>query len=269
MCASFINSCYPCLLPPDQNLEAHGSHALTSIVASGTATIGRSFGHSLRRAVSVRHSSASRYSREGRPSSLLSTNSAHRHSGSAIAEETSTFVDLRPRSMGAQDFEGSNRSSVVSMSSVSTISSINAPETPHANGPAYSKPRVDPKPYNLSSVQRSGAESPILVLPPAGQRSGAESPLPPGHRPFSSSSSGSSLHAGGRSPQLGSPQSLRAVGRSPQPPGSPHARSRSPQPSSPLGRRSPQPSPPLQQDNSSSSSLDSLEKTVQMYNTPV
>lgn len=130
------------LSPPDKNLDAHGSHALTSIVASGSATIGRSFGHSLRRAMSVRHSTGSingsRYRKHRRsrgndgerPSSLLSLNSAtHRHSGSNISMDTAvsprhsgTFVDLRPPSSEPE----SDSISIVSSSSISTVSSSNA-----------------------------------------------------------------------------------------------------------------------------------------------
>lgn len=193
--------------------------------------------------MTVRHSSASRYSRETRPPSLLSAKSAHRHSGSTINEEifssnrhSGTFVDLRrPRSMCEQDPAESDRSSIISSSSASTLSSWNASEL---NG-VPEKMKQQPKSH-LSSVQR--VESPIVMLP----------------RPSSSaSSSGSSIRTGspgGKSPHLGDR-------RSPQPPESPL-----------LGdRRSPRSSPPLQQDGSTSS-LDSLvthDTNLMVYGTPV
>ena len=276
--------------PADQNLEAHGSRALTSIVA-GTATIGRSFGHSLRRAVSIRHSTtSSRYSRDAsrpssRPSSLHSTNSSYRHSTGAIVEEagsplhTGTFVDLRPNSMCEQEGStggGSNRSSIISNSSMSTISSFNPSEatlTLHSNGAASNK-----LPHSLSAVHHvaeGGSGSPILVLHP---------PL------SSSSSSASSLHGGARSPQPESPQSL-IRSRSPQ-----HHGAKSPKPVSPQpwhhGANPPQPGSPQPQlqvksqpgssqhrphgaeaspQVSSSSSQESLDKASQnnMFNTPL
>ena len=248
----------PLPLPTDKNLEAHGSHALTSIMASGSATIGRSFGHSLRRAVSVRHSTASRYSREGgarangsRPSSIHSNNS-RRHSGGGIPEEahspSRTFVDLRPNSGYDQD-SVSNRSSVVSTSSISTIGSWNpaSSATPPAPGMTLHAPTPAPtdKPHHLSSVYRvSSGESPAPNMLRGG------SPRP--------SSSASSLH---------SPVLMR--GGSPRP-----SSSASSAGSSRVGGKSPQPparASPLLRSDSSSSSLDSLERTLDplIYDTPV
>ena len=130
-----------CLLSPDQNLEAHGSYALTSIAASGTANIGHHLGHSLRRAMSMRNSTGSlpRRSRhrrstkekgDNRPSSLLSLNYSHMHSNSNNSVDpatfsprnSGTFVDLRPVGYDPD----SDTSSIVSSSSISTISSSNA-----------------------------------------------------------------------------------------------------------------------------------------------
>lgn len=237
-------------------MEAHGSRALTSIVASGTATIGRSFGHTLRRAVSVRHSSASRYSRDvrghsrpsSRPSSLLSVNGSHRHSGSAIAEEPSspnrlsgTFVDLRTHSA---DNSGSNRSSIVSTSSMSTIGSWNpasshTPLTNQTSGPSPAPPGGD-KSHHLTLVQRlGGANSPTLMK--------RESPIQIMHnlpRPSSATSSTSSLGQGGKSPQLSQHWMKKPQDQSPR---------------SPL---------PLDE-SASSSSVESLQDPPPVYGTPI
>lgn len=282
---------------------------MTSIVASGTATIGRSFGHSLRRAVSVRHSSASRYSRDvrgaSRPSSLASNNSAsHRHSAGTIAEETSpnrhsgTFLNLRPDSAYDLDNCSSNRSSIISTSSISTISSTNPSSVPTV-GP-ISIANTD-RTHHLSSVQRvvgGGAESPTSVRlhtsspqfytdsSASSLSGGSTSSLPPAYRGA----------AGGRSRSPHeSPQRLES--KSPQPGASQEPpqwlRPKSPQPAP--GRQSPlaqskqahhdsaagvAPPPPPAQDrsavqpdgSSSSSSLDSLDKTmdsIHYYDTPL
>lgn len=138
----------------DQNLEAHGSLALTSLAATGSSTIGRSFGHSLRRAMSVRHSSGSMYGRRRAATGMATSNGhrgspIHRLSGSALPEDTAsspsrnsgTFVDLRPHSYADLD-NMSDRSSIISSSSVSTISSMNMPP-----GPAHPAP-ISPSPLN-------------------------------------------------------------------------------------------------------------------------
>lgn len=223
-------------LPADQNLEAHGSHALTSIAASGSATIGRSFGHTLRRAVSIRRSHAPRDTRH------LSGGKAshHRHSAGQLPEEgnrhSGTFVDLRPNS--SYDPETvSNRSSVISSSSVSTISSNNpaSSATPTSATPIPDK-------HHLSAVQRAGG--------------GAESPealrnSSPHFYTDSSSSSTSSLRAGGKSPLMGG--------------------ARSPLPLEHGGAEGagPSPNPVLRDQASSTSSLDSMSETLLHYDTPV
>ncbi len=163
----------------DQNLEAHGSRALTSIAASGTATIGRSFGHTLRRAMSVRHSRDSRNIRGGssRPSSNISNNGSHRLSGSPIIEESTspsqrhsgTFVNLRPNSMVSyeQDTSHSDRSSIISTSSISTIGSAYLPASPvgtSTNGRGAGVERA----HHLSSFHKAAGschESPSTRTP--------------------------------------------------------------------------------------------------------
>ena len=234
--ASAITHCLVFWFVVDQNLEAHGSHALTSIAASGSATIGRSFGHTLRRAVSIRHSSASRYSRDvrggnSRPSSLTQ----NRHSASVLSEESTThrhsgtFVDLRPNS--SFDTETvSDRSSIISASSISTLGS----SVPTPSGLLGSE-----KPYYLSPVPRpeGGAESPEVSSPH--------------YYTDSSSSSSSSLRAaGGKSP-------LPVRGKSPQP--SPTGAGLVPPPAA----------GPRADGTSSTSSLDSVEETLHYYDTPV
>lgn len=240
------------LVLTDQNLEAHGSHALTSIVASGTATIGRSFGHSLRRAVSIRHSSASRYSRDLRPSSH------HRHSAGPIAEEDSnrhsgTFVDLRPNS--SYDPEtASNRSSIISSSSVSTLSSSN-PSASVLSGP--SMPSGD-RPHHLSAVQKVGSEGDFTSAPQHHLTSS------PHYYSDTSSSCGSTsslpLRAGGKSPVPG-----RAEGKSPQE-STLYQTKQAPEESDPLGPN------PVQPDASSCSSVESEpepQESIHIYDTPL
>ena len=110
--------------------------------------------------MSVRHSG--RYSRGHRPSSLGS-NSSHRHSGGAIVEESTsagnrlsgtTFVNLKQfasTSSCEQEGSHSNRSSIGSSSSVSTISSCTLGSNGH---------RPD-KSHHLLSSHR--IESPIAL----------------------------------------------------------------------------------------------------------
>lgn len=234
----------------DQNLEAHGSHALTSIAASGSATIGRSFGHTLRRAVSIRHST--RYSRNTRGNSRPISLTHNRHSASHLPEDmasnrySGTFVDLRPNS--SYDAEtASNRSSIISSSSVSTISSSNL--TPSALSGYMNN---TDRPHHLSAVQRVG---------------GADSPEQHTSSPYyytdSSSSSSSSLRAaGGKSP-------LPPMGKSPVPELN---KALLPPPSSSREAGLTTPSPnPVPDEAFSTSSLDSnsLGETLQYYDTPV
>lgn len=234
----------------DQNLEAHGSHALTSIAG---ATVGRSFGHTLRRAVSIRYSSASRYSRDIRGGKSRPSSQQNRHSASHLPEETAanrhsgTFVDLRPNS--SYDPEtASNRSSIISSSSVSTISSFN----PTPSTPSVLTANME-KPHHLSSVQRvGGAESPEQ------QRNSS-----PHYYTDSSSSSTSSLRiAGGKSP-------LPGRGKSPQPDRNKEAGLLPPSSSRETGLTTPSPNPIQPDTASSTSSLDSLGETLQYYDTPV
>lgn len=223
----------------DQNLEAHGSCALTSIAASGTATIGRSFGHSLRRAMSVRHSTApTRYSRNvnDKTRSSVRVRSKNRHSNGNLPEEnrhSGTFVDLRPQSAFDQDSpSSSNRSSIVSTSSTSTVGSWNPSSTPTL--PISSQAAQD-KAHHLSTMRRVGSDSPVMLRP--SQRS-----------PVS----------GRKSPLVGNHELLKQPADSDQPPNILS-------PGSPV-----HPGP----DDSSSSSIDSLDKTVifttsPVYNTPL
>ena len=144
------------------NLEVHGSQPLTSLAAVGpnrSATIGRSFGHNVRRAMSMRYSRGMRARQSrSRPGSTVSnvsgtsSTSSHRVSGGAPDElavtmqpgampralspstpnrHSGTFVDLRSRSPSRLSVEmddtESKRSSIVSTSSASTIVSLNLP----------------------------------------------------------------------------------------------------------------------------------------------
>ena len=150
----------------DQNLEVYGSRPLTSLAAVGpnrSATIGRSFGHNVRRAMSMRHSGGMRGRSRSRPGSTVSSvsaassSSSHRASGGAPEElaanlqpgggngtralspspqnrHSGTFVDLRSKSpsrLSATSWDveetESKRSSIVSTSSASTIVSLNLP----------------------------------------------------------------------------------------------------------------------------------------------
>ena len=105
------------LYSTEKNLERHGSRALTSIMAAGpgrSATIGRSFGHSIRHAMSMRYRTSLDFprSRPSRPGSLVSlaSNISEASSSSTIISpglddtssvtsrppgSPSTFVDLR------------------------------------------------------------------------------------------------------------------------------------------------------------------------------
>ena len=126
----------------DQNLEAHGTTPLTSLAAAGSATIGRSFGHSLRRAMSVRHSRSSMYGRRraGTTATTSHASPISRRSTSTLSEDVAnspnrnsgTFVDLRPHSFAELDTM-SDRSSIISSSSVSTLSSVTT-VPPTSNG---------------------------------------------------------------------------------------------------------------------------------------
>lgn len=162
----------------DRNLEIHGSQPLTSLVAVGpnrSATIGRSFGHNVRRAMSMRYSGGMRVGQgrsRSRPGSNISSMSAasssssHRASGGAPEElaanlqpgggsntrslspspqnrHSGTFVDLRSKSpsristtsLDVEETE-SKRSSIVSTSSASTIVSLNL----HSYSPVPTSP---------------------------------------------------------------------------------------------------------------------------------
>lgn len=136
------------LTSADLNLEAHGSRPLTSIVASGTATLtrGRVLGHSMRH--SLRYSASSVQGGRSRPTSRASNVSGDSR-GSANLDElvvmrpkrgsfspssprlSGTFVDLRSRrvsgvSLAESEDAYSSRSSIVSTSSSSTVTSLNA-----------------------------------------------------------------------------------------------------------------------------------------------
>lgn len=155
----------------DQNLEVYGSRPLTSLAAVGpnrSATIGRSFGHNVRRAMSMRHSGGMRIRSRSRPGSTVSSvsaaSSSSSHASGGAPEEiaanlqpggvstrstralspspqnrhSGTFVDLRSKSpsrlsaasLDVEDSE-SKRSSIVSTSSASTIVSLNySPQSP-------------------------------------------------------------------------------------------------------------------------------------------
>ena len=103
--------------------------------------------------MSVRHSSGSLYGRRragtntatngrghGSPVSRLSTSAVpEEFSGSPSNRNSGTFVDLRPHSYADPDVQ-SDRSSIISSSSVSTISSVNITHT-SSTGLA---PSIDP-----------------------------------------------------------------------------------------------------------------------------
>ena len=151
----------------EQNLEAYGTRPLTSVEETepgGASLVARSrlFGHSIRRVATIRHSS-SRVSREmrSRPVSQASTSSANfeeltslmrartNNSNYSISHSalsptppgpthSSSFVDLRPKreSSSADSDVYSNRSSVVSMTSVNTITGV----TMHPGGGGVGTP---------------------------------------------------------------------------------------------------------------------------------
>ena len=194
----------------DQNLDTFGSRPLTSLVSVGvgrSATIGRSFGHSVRRAMSMRHSGA-RISHEyptSRPLSITSnvsqTSLSTTASGTSPSDElvsmlrpagnrpyspsttganrlSGTFVDLRSRSPSrlsvTSDIEQdshSKRSSIVSTSSASTVTSLNPSPTPQSEAPQY---RVEtPSPPNKQNERRTSQ----LIMDH--RANGGTSPLPP------------------------------------------------------------------------------------------
>ena len=181
----------------DQNLEVYGSRPLTSLAAVGpnrSATIGRSFGHNVRRAMSMRYSGGMRIRQaRSRPGSTVSnisaasSSSSHRASGGPPEElavtmqsggnrslspapqnrHSGTFVDLRSRSPSrlSVDIEESEskRSSIVSTSSASTIISLNLPPisplppSPHSPVPHGSSPAPTETVSKLiSAVHRAG-----------------------------------------------------------------------------------------------------------------
>ena len=179
----------------DQNLEVYGSQPLTSLAAVGpnrSATIGRSFGHNVRRAMSMRYSRGMRVRQtRSRPGSTVSSVSAasstssHRASGGAPDElavtmqtaralspspqnrHSGNFVDLRSRSPSRLSVEmddtESKRSSIVSTSSASTIVSLNLPPVSPLPPPPHSPAAhgTSPAPSEamsklVSTVRRAG-----------------------------------------------------------------------------------------------------------------
>lgn len=135
------------VLQTDQNLEAYGSRPLTSIATAGTSTLtrGRPFGHSMRTSIRYSTGRISRTSREfySRPPSQASRGSRTsdelatmmrppRHTYSPSSPRLSgTFVDLRANRLSAASVDteasgfSSNRSSIISTTSSSTITSLN------------------------------------------------------------------------------------------------------------------------------------------------
>lgn len=129
----------------DLNLEAHGSRPLTSIAASGTATLtrGRVLGHSMRRSLrysasSVGHSRptsrTSNISGDSRSSANLDDLVVMRPKRASFSPSSprlsGTFVDLRSKrvsgvSLAESEDAYSSRSSIVSTSSSSTVTSLN------------------------------------------------------------------------------------------------------------------------------------------------
>lgn len=177
-----------------------------------SATIGRSFGHSVRRAMSMRHST-SRISQEAnlrsRPISIRSNVSGTSLSsvssvggtpptdevfrpvttrpyspGSTSNRLSGTFVDLRSRSPSrlsvASDYEEthSKRSSIVSTSSASTVTSLNPSPTPQNETPnsrLESPSRTDsPSPQNKHMERRTSQ-----LIMEVHRANGGTSPMPP------------------------------------------------------------------------------------------
>lgn len=192
----------------DQNLEVYGSRPLTSLAAVGpnrSATIGRSFGHNVRRAMSIRHSGGMRVRSRSRPGSAVSSvsatssSSSTRASGGAPEElaanlqpgggnstralspstqnrHSGTFVDLRSKSPSrlsatSLDIEESEskRSSIVSTSSASTIVSLNLPPQSPIPMPSHSPGPIPHIPHISSPAPPETVSKLISAVHRAGE----------------------------------------------------------------------------------------------------
>ena len=159
------------LLPADKNLEQHGSRPLTSIMASGpgrTATIGRSFGHSIRHTMTMKYRTSLDFprSRTVRPgsitsitsdvsevstaSSLFTDDSASQIRAYSPGSSPRTFVDLRARSasqLGEPEGWTRRNDRAISFASTSSASTV-------TNSSVSSAKRQSPGPDDTLKSER-------------------------------------------------------------------------------------------------------------------
>lgn len=149
-------------LTSDQNLEAYGSQALTSVVTSGMATLtrGRPLGHSMRK--SLRYS-GSRTPRNSRGEMIASASSTEdisvplRARAGTYSPTPSTnrfsgtnFHELRGSRLSACSLDNyseqsSPRSSVISVSSSSTLTSLSLGGDTSQPSPTLASPQATSK----------------------------------------------------------------------------------------------------------------------------